>query len=311
MEEIFGVISEMNDTAMHVEWNKTEERKQRLVTKFWKTCVTIPRQTCFSSSLRILLLLLLFMSISFVGFFLQSENIWCHRLESLPQSWSVNNGPSSISLLPISVSQSSPRRRDPHQVVKTEKKEVDRREKEKFLTLAFLGDSGRHADKVWHLVRREQTDVLVHLGDGDYSHNSSLWQNILNSQFPRDFPVIQLLGNHDMDTKSSFQPLGYLSESRKRLLVAGEALDRACEGVPGVQLVCNVKGVLVLQLGVGTVCDSSLDYETWLEETLSMHSQHSWKFCSWHKNRRLLHVGDKTDEGVSFPLVSGSQPLAS
>ena len=65
-----------------------------------------------------------------------------------------------------------------------------------------------------------------------------------------------------------------------------------CEGDLGVNSVCTYKGLRFILSGVGTLGEDS---ENYIEETLP-NENYAWQICSWHKNQRLIQVGEKKDE---------------
>ena len=66
--------------------------------------------------------------------------------------------------------------------------------------VAFVGDSSASMDsvEVLRMVKREEARVMVHLGDMDYRHSPELWFDLLDEHLGFDYPVVQVVGNHDV-----------------------------------------------------------------------------------------------------------------
>jgi len=66
--------------------------------------------------------------------------------------------------------------------------------------IAFVGDSSASvsSSRVLQLVKQQNANVLVHLGDMDYRHSPALWFDFLDEQLGFEFPVVQVVGNHDV-----------------------------------------------------------------------------------------------------------------
>eukprot|EP01102_Stenamoeba_stenopodia_P020047 TRINITY_DN7695_c0_g1_i1.p1 TRINITY_DN7695_c0_g1~~TRINITY_DN7695_c0_g1_i1.p1 ORF type:complete len:442 (-),score=84.62 TRINITY_DN7695_c0_g1_i1:71-1396(-) len=187
---------------------------------------------------------------------------FCNLLQQLPPSrWNATNGPSEVKSL---------------------------------VKIAFVGDVGPNAIATWELVKNEDPYALFLQGDFDYAQDIYIWKKEL-SVLSASFPFIEVVGNHDVEG-SVTSVLAYHQHATDRILNVSDAIDNACEGYPGFLTACNIKGVVVLQMAIGTACEGQFAYEKWLDDTLTRYDSHPFKVCAWHKERTLLQVGDKRDE---------------
>jgi predicted phosphodiesterase len=154
------------------------------------------------------------------------------------------------------------------------------------LKVAFLGDQslGTSPRAVLELVRHEEADLLVILGDFDYEDDPNAWLGQLEGSLGEDFPWIAVGGNHDIAKWSQYQPI---IES-KLARIPG----MTCVGVAGHQQSCSYRGVHFVLSRVGT---SGSGHEDFIRDELG-ESNHVWKFCGWHKNQRGMQLGSKGDE---------------
>ena len=153
-------------------------------------------------------------------------------------------------------------------------------------TVAFLGDQGigGNSEKVLELVKSEGSQMVLHQGDFDYHDDPEAWDNQISRVLGDDFPYFASVGNHDIAAWP-----GYQKKLQERL----ERVQGAeCTGDLGVNSVCRYKGLLFVLSGIGTLGEGHEDY---LKEALT-DDDFLWKVCSWHKNQRLMQVGDKENE---------------
>ena len=152
--------------------------------------------------------------------------------------------------------------------------------------VAFLGDQGLGppTEAALALVLEEQADLLVILGDFDYEDDPPAWQTTLDTALGSNFPLFAVIGNHDVDAWTGYQPI------IQQKLAANP--DATCTGEPGVQMSCVYKGIRFVLTGVGTYGDG---HEAFMESELASATE-TWKICGWHKNQRQMQVGDKGDE---------------
>ena len=154
------------------------------------------------------------------------------------------------------------------------------------LRVAFFGD---HGLSLWslanlQLIRAEQADFLVVLGDFDYDDAPPVWNNLLEMGLGADFPVFAAVGNHDVEAWDGYQQI-----LRDRV----NAIPGAdCQGELGVQASCYYRGLFFLLSGVGTLGDG---HEAFLESELA-ETDAIWKICAWHKNQNDMQLGEKGDE---------------
>ena len=152
--------------------------------------------------------------------------------------------------------------------------------------IAFIGDQGPDsgATSVLELIRDERADMVLHQGDFDYFDNPDLWMQKIDNVLGPTFPYFASVGNHDLIAWK-----GYQLKLESRLNKIKEA---SCTGDLGVNSACTYKGIFFVLSGVGTLGSNHIEY---LRNNLTL-SNANWKICSWHKNQRLMQVGEKLDE---------------
>ena len=158
------------------------------------------------------------------------------------------------------------------------------------LKVAFLGDQGVNANArgVLQLVVAERADALIHLGDLSYGDASpETWEAQLDDELGADFPVVAVIGNHDVT--DWYGDSGFEARLRKRLTRTPEL---HCDGEYGVDATCTFRGLSAVLLGVGSHGDG---HEPYLESALT-ESQAAFRLCIWHKNQHDMQVGAKADE---------------
>ena len=67
------------------------------------------------------------------------------------------------------------------------------------LIVAFFGDHGLtlRSKALLRLVRDEGADMVLHLGDLDYTNNADAFEAHVNEILGEDFPYFAVIGNHD------------------------------------------------------------------------------------------------------------------
>jgi len=158
---------------------------------------------------------------------------------------------------------------------------------DKDVTIGFISDSGIGPGSrlVLDVLKANNVDAVVHVGDFDYTDSSSSMENNINSVFPSDFPYFYIIGNHDLLIWDRYQRrnLRRLSKDIKGLY---------CIGNLGVKTSCVFKGVQLVLSGAGTLCDN---HEEYIESVLS-ESAMNWKVCAFHKVHSTFQLGSKGDE---------------
>jgi hypothetical protein len=162
------------------------------------------------------------------------------------------------------------------------------------LTVAFIGDQGLGYDAraVLGLIRSEGADMVLHQGDFDYENDPSSWDAMINDVLGADFPYFASVGNNDIDR--FYGPDGYQAKLKSRL---NKIRDARCIGDLGVQSACTFKGLFFILSGVGTMPDRPDDPSqvAFIRKQLAQ-DRSAWRICSWHKNQRMMQLGEKTDE---------------
>jgi predicted phosphodiesterase len=156
--------------------------------------------------------------------------------------------------------------------------------------MAFIGDQGLGAkpEKVLALIKKEGAQAVLHLGDFDYTNNPAAWEKQINKVLGRDFPYFSVIGNHDLEKWDGDQ--GYQKLIQQRFTQLGVAWD----GDLGVQSSFTYKGIFFVLLGAGTK-NKNESHHNYVKRQLD--GDHSiWSIAAWHKNQKLMQVGEKSDE---------------
>lgn len=154
--------------------------------------------------------------------------------------------------------------------------------------VAFLGDQGLGPDSeaVLKLVKSEGADMLVHLGDFDYTYNPQAWEDQTDRVLGRDFPQIAVVGNHDLGNWRGAKGYSfYVTERLRRMGVIpnGEVGVKCSFRYKGIFFVLTAPGLM--GYGHAAFIRSELDRDTT-----------AWRISAWHVNQRLMQVGGKYDE---------------
>jgi len=152
--------------------------------------------------------------------------------------------------------------------------------------VAFIGDQALGVDSVavLQLIKDEGSDMVIHSGDFDYEDDPDAWDQQINGVLGPNFPYFASIGNHDVGKWSEYQKK--LEERLNRINGA------SCEGDLGVNSACSYKGLFFILSGVGTKGSGHVSY---IKNQL-VNNNSVWRICSWHKNQRLMQVGDKPDQ---------------
>ena len=178
--------------------------------------------------------------------------------------------------------------------------------------VAFIADQGlgRDSRAVLQLIKDENAEMVLHLGDFDYEDDPEKWEQQINSVLGTDFPYFAVIGNHEVEVWPAYQ--------RK----LQDRLDRIegveCKGDLGVSSVCTYKGLFFILSGVGTKgygypkdlpeiipwhlrygitsLPSQFIHSIYIKNQLAASNGYIWKICAWHKNQRLMQVGTNLDE---------------
>lgn len=157
--------------------------------------------------------------------------------------------------------------------------------------VAFIGDSGRQTNSklVFELMRKENAQLLVHLGDFDYGSNPSAWESFITPIIGSTHPMMAVIGNHDNDSSSAIA--GYQSNLEKR---KGNVI--VCNGSRALRAVCKMNGLVVIEEGIGEVYPSNnVTDVNFIRDSLAANSSALWKVCAWHEQMATLQVGGKGD----------------
>jgi hypothetical protein len=158
--------------------------------------------------------------------------------------------------------------------------------------IAFIGDQGLGPDAtaVLNLIKREGAQAVMHSGDLDYVDDPAAWDAQINSVLGIDFPYFVSIGNHD--ELAWGRPNGYQQFLESRF----NRLGISWNGRLGVRSSFHFKGIFFVLTAPGITSgfdDGSSD--SYIRDQL-VADDSVWSFCSWHKNMRLMQIGEKTDE---------------
>lgn len=155
--------------------------------------------------------------------------------------------------------------------------------------LAFFGDSGvnSNSNKVLQMLKNENVDSIIHLGDLDYEYNPKLMEQSINKVFSESFPYIYVIGNHDTEVWDQYQ-INNINRLKK-------SLNLYCSGNIGVQSYCIINGIQIVLSGIDVLCDNHNEY---LKNSLN-NSKTQWKICGWHKVHSAFQLSNKSNE-VSY-----------
>lgn len=172
------------------------------------------------------------------------------------------------------------------------------------MTIAYLGDSGvkQSSLDVLGLVKSEDAEAIVHVGDFDYCDDSTLFGAQIDDVLGEDFPFIPVVGNHDLHVWGDYADV---LSSRKAWSNRPEHLQ--CSGTLFVNYWCMYRGLFLAFSSVGTMCGDGYKEYGWHEDEMAAMLGKSgdyadtglaepWVTCVWHKNQQLMQTGDKSDE---------------
>jgi len=160
------------------------------------------------------------------------------------------------------------------------------------LKVAFVGDFARNGntESVLQLIKDQEAELLIGLGDLDYNFKPELWMTQLNNILGEDFPFASAIGNHDdIQWENFYKPL--FRERYER------TPELTCSGEIGITETCVYKGLFLALSGAGTVGENP---ETFLQEQLNQNNS-LWRVCAWHKNQEAMQLGTKRDEAGWAP----------
>jgi predicted phosphodiesterase len=154
--------------------------------------------------------------------------------------------------------------------------------------IAFIGDQGLGvpSEEVLHLIKKEDAQAVVHLGDFDYRDNPGAWDGQINNILGADFPYFAVIGNHDLNRWKGSD--GYQELIKDRF----KRLGITWSGELGVQSSFMYRGIFFVLVAPGVVGSG---HATYVRDQLA--KDHSiWRIVGWHKNMHLMQTGRKKDE---------------
>ncbi|MDP6603329.1 MAG: metallophosphoesterase [Rhodospirillales bacterium] len=170
------------------------------------------------------------------------------------------------------------------------------------LKVAFIGDQG--CDSGWpdppewppctpdprlvlELIRDEKAELVIHLGDFDYTHKPDRFDELVGQVLGPAFPYLAVAGNHDVEKWD-----GYRAKLEARL---ARTPDAKCKGDIGVMAACAYKGLFIAFAAPGIFAhtdESFREHAAYLRQALAA-SGARWKICAWHRNQRQMQLGEK------------------
>ncbi len=167
------------------------------------------------------------------------------------------------------------------------------------LYLAVIGDQSQSPSsrEVLQLIARQAPDLVVHLGDFDYSDDPDGWQSMLEAELGEQ-PYLAVIGNHDLP--AWYPPADDQSAPNYQRIVRAQHSRIAglrCTGELGVNAACTFRGLRLAESSIGTRPAIADDAETvqQLHDAFS-DSTARWRACLWHKNQHDMQAGSKSDE---------------
>lgn len=154
--------------------------------------------------------------------------------------------------------------------------------------VAFIGDQGTGANAlaVLNLIKTEGAQTVVHSGDFDYGDNAAAWDNLITSVLGANFPYFASIGNHD---KSNF----YGTNGYQSFLIARmNRLGITWDGDLGVKSAFTYNGIFFVLTAPGVTGNG---HDIYIRDRLAADNS-IWSISSWHKNMKLMQVGDKGDD---------------
>jgi hypothetical protein len=159
------------------------------------------------------------------------------------------------------------------------------------VNVAFVGDQGLGSSSVavLQLIEDEGADIALIQGDFDYADDPDAWDAQTTSVLGATFPVLASVGNHDVCCVAA-----YAAKVAARLAANPEIACSVADTVIS-KAHCTFRGLSIAIVGAGTTGSGDSVYAPYIESEFSGDT-HTWRICSWHKNQRLMQVGDKPDE---------------
>ena len=154
--------------------------------------------------------------------------------------------------------------------------------------VAIFGDSSLNDDAraVMRLVREEQAQMVLHLGDFDYRSDPEAWEAMLDETLGSEMPFFAVAGNHDRRAWPAYREF-----LERRAAQAGAV----CTGELGVQSACTYRGLFMVLVAPGVM---GSDHDAYIREQLA-HTGARWRICAWHRNQRRMQIAGKSD-GVGW-----------
>ena len=154
--------------------------------------------------------------------------------------------------------------------------------------IAFIGDQGlgNPSEKVLKLIKDEDAQAVVHLGDFDYRDYPGAWDGQINNILGPNFPYFAVIGNHDLKRWKGSD--GYQELIKDRFKRVGITWS----GDLGVQSSFTYRGIFFVLVAPGVMGSG---HASFIRDQLAR--DHSiWRIVGWHKNMNKMQTGKKKDE---------------
>lgn len=162
-------------------------------------------------------------------------------------------------------------------------------------TVAFLGDSGygTEFEAVLTLIKAEEADLVLHMGDFDYSSDPTGFFAKIDAVLGADFPYLLAVGNHDRSAWNAGCGDAdgcYADFLSQRMNVLGIVPDEP--DLNDQKYAVTYQGLRMVFVGENGNID---EFAQFINDQMADDS-HIWRICGWHRNQKAMQVGGKSDQ---------------
>ncbi len=160
---------------------------------------------------------------------------------------------------------------------------------DRIVKIAMIGDQGlgEKSRKLLRVIKRQNADLLLINGDFDYKNDPYGWERMNRDILGEDFPIIAVLGNHDLPQYDAYKDIITRWNNNPQL---------DCKGDPGVRSDCTFKGIQIVSSSPGIFPDQSSEIDQNYIHNAFAQSTSPWRICQWHKTMHDMQTGTKEDE---------------
>ena len=161
--------------------------------------------------------------------------------------------------------------------------------------VAFIGDTDWEVEfeAVLALIKAEETDLVLHQGDFDYSKNPNGFFGKIDAALGADFPYLGSVGNHDVTNWPS--NCGMTNGCYANHFTARMAANNIMPDDPDLndeKYAITYNGLRIVFVGQNGNAD---EFAQFINEQIPVDNQ-AWKICSWHRNQKEMQVGAKSSQ---------------